>query len=183
MPLNMFAGSLDYTICSSDPDHYNRIYCNLITPMTAYTSIIVTSLTCNCDLIVLNKNDYIIIEFITFNDKGEEQLDCRCKYRASKRCKAFDRDSAKAYIDKYLLNDVVIDFGDDNSENQSKIDEFKNNVTFDEIDGLFAFWLRYNFKIVDMSYNVKLITGLYNTEFPIYSKKGKDSKGKEIQYF
>ena len=178
----MFAGSLDYTICSTDPDHYNRIYCNLITPMTAYTSIIVTSLTCNCDMVVLNEDDYVIIECISFDSKGKEVIDCRCRYRSSKRCKAFNRESGKAYLDKFLFNTVVIDLGDESPDNLAKADEFKKNIAFDELNGLFNFWLRWNFRIVDMSYNVKLITGFYNTDFPIQSKKGVDEKGKDIYY-
>ena len=63
----MFAGSLDYTICSTDPEHYNRITCNLLAPMTKYASFIVTSLTANLDLVVLNQEDYI-----TYQDLDEE---------------------------------------------------------------------------------------------------------------
>ena len=57
----MFAGQLDYTVASTNPEKYNRINCNLTAPITQYATMIITSLTANCDILVLNKDDYIQI--------------------------------------------------------------------------------------------------------------------------
>ena len=57
----MLRTSLDYTVCSTDPNHYNRINCNLPAPVTRYCSLTVTCLTANCDIVVLNEDDYITI--------------------------------------------------------------------------------------------------------------------------
>ena len=156
----MFSGSLDYTICSSDPDHYNRIYCNLITPLTEYTSLIVTSLTCNCDMIVLNENDFI--EFEIFPEKFESFT---FKYIFNRRCKAFDRNSVLNILQRELT-----DFSEDISQTIKEfITSFNNNKTIDIFTGLFKFCLVPKFKILNMSYNVKLLTGFYNRKFPIES--------------
>ena len=58
----MFTDSIDYTICSTDESHYNRINCNLTAPVTKYAAMTVTCLTANCDIVVLNSWDYIMID-------------------------------------------------------------------------------------------------------------------------
>ena len=58
----MFSESMDYTICSTDENHYNRINCNLTAPVTKYAAMTVTCLTANCDIVVLNSWDYIVID-------------------------------------------------------------------------------------------------------------------------
>ena len=58
----MFTESIDYTICSTDESHYNRINCNLTAPVTKYSAMTVTCLTANCDIVVLNSWDYIVID-------------------------------------------------------------------------------------------------------------------------
>lgn len=58
----MFTDSIDYTICSTDESHYNRINCNLTAPVTKYSALTVTCLTANCDIVVLNSWDYIVID-------------------------------------------------------------------------------------------------------------------------
>ena len=57
----MFTGSIDYTVCSTDEERYNRINCNLTAPITKYANMTVTCLTTNCNIVVLNENDYIMI--------------------------------------------------------------------------------------------------------------------------
>jgi len=52
---------IDYTIASTDEKHYNRIDTYLQGTTTRYAKCVVTSLTTNCNILVLNKSDYISI--------------------------------------------------------------------------------------------------------------------------
>ena len=58
----MFSGEFDYTVCSTDEKHYNRVNCCLAAPITKLCSLTVTALTSNCNIVVLNKDDYIKID-------------------------------------------------------------------------------------------------------------------------
>ena len=158
----MFDGAIDYTICSTDPEHYNRISCNLITPSTYYTSIIVTSLTCNCDMLVLNQDDFVKVEF--FPDKREPFIH---EFRNAIPCKAFDRSSAISFVKKCLFEIIP-----DNIEEEELVylDMFQEDANFDSFTGLFRLSTKIRFRILDMSYNIKLITGFYNMKFPVESE-------------
>ena len=79
----MFTGSLDYTVCSTDPKHYNRNNCNLTVPITKYAKMIVTCLTANCDIVVLEEDDY---KSITENNSTS-------KYIIKNDYKGIDQDS------------------------------------------------------------------------------------------
>ena len=67
----MLKKSLDYTVCSIDPEHYNRINCNLTAPITRYSSLTVTCLTANADIVVLNEDDYITIDGKRYSLKAD----------------------------------------------------------------------------------------------------------------
>lgn len=56
----------DYTINSTDPEHYNRIYANTSGGSTREANLTVTSLTTNCNIVVLNDTDYITVNQQTF---------------------------------------------------------------------------------------------------------------------
>ncbi len=56
----------DYTINSTDADHYNRIYANISGPITNESYITITSLTTNCNIVVLSSSDYITIGLNTY---------------------------------------------------------------------------------------------------------------------
>ena len=57
----MYNEIIDYTISSYDYKHYNRIDINLPSPPTRLSKIVVTSLTTNCNIVVIGKDDYIQI--------------------------------------------------------------------------------------------------------------------------
>ena len=57
----MYNEIIDYTISSYDSKHYNRIDINLPSPPTRLSKIIVTSLTTNCNIVVINRDDFIQI--------------------------------------------------------------------------------------------------------------------------
>ena len=67
----MFTNSIDYTVCSTDLKHYNRISCNLTAPITKYSALLVSSLTANCCIVVLNENDYIEINEVKYSFKKD----------------------------------------------------------------------------------------------------------------
>ncbi len=56
----------DYTISSTDQAHYNRIYTNISGPTTNESYITITSLTTNCNIVVLSDTDYITIGLNTY---------------------------------------------------------------------------------------------------------------------
>ena len=80
----MINRSLDYCINSTDENNYQRIRCNLPCPNTEYCKVQVTTLTAQCELVILSKNDYIIIEYTDEYDQthpemyeiGDDYTDC-----------------------------------------------------------------------------------------------------------
>ena len=56
-----------YTVCSTDKDHYNRIFANLEVPNTEYCQVQVSELTTKCSILVLTKQDYFTINGKKYN--------------------------------------------------------------------------------------------------------------------
>ena len=74
----MFASQLDYTVCSTDLNNYNRINCNLAVPITQYSAMTVTCLISNCCIVVLSKDDSITInntKYLMQDDYTDINLD------------------------------------------------------------------------------------------------------------
>ena len=138
----MFTGSLDYTICSIDPDNYNKIRCNLIAPSTAYASYVVTSLTAKPDIVILDRSDYLTIE-----DTNGMSI----TIKITKEYRAMQADSVPSLLIQYFKEEKIFE-----------------SIDMDET-GRLVFKSATSFKITDMSYNVSLILGFYNTVFPIES--------------
>lgn len=61
----------DFTINSTDPENYHKIFTNISGRQTRECNLIVTSLTTNCNIVVLNTTDYFTIndEKYTFTDE------------------------------------------------------------------------------------------------------------------
>ncbi len=133
----MLKNSLDYTVCSTNPEHYNRINCNLTAPITRYSSLTVTCLTANCDIIVLNEDDYITIDGKRYSLKTDY-------------CNLNAETLAALLNDLFTQNELTIDVNIDNARR-------------------FVFTASNSFTINTMTYNYQLITGFYNTSFPIYA--------------
>ena len=133
----MLKNSLDYTVCSTDPEHYNRINCNLTAPITRYASLTVTCLTANADIVVLNEDDYITIDGKRYSLKT-------------------DYSNLNSETLASLLNNLFMQ------------QELNINVRIDEARR-FVFTSTNLFTINTMTYNYQLITGFYNTSFPIYA--------------
>lgn len=138
-----------YTLSSTDSEHYNIIRANLpIEHTTLFCNITVTSLTSNCNIQVLSSEDYI-----TFNINGTEYTARMKDY--SKITSAtvstifqeiFDEQNIPITVSTSNLDTIIFDskiYGDDGK-----------------------------FEITDLSYNMKLLTGLYSikdTDFPLIS--------------
>ena len=59
-----------YTLSSTDPQHFNRIQTKLPTELSSrFVNVCVTSLTSNCNIEVMNADDYITFVFHT--DDGD----------------------------------------------------------------------------------------------------------------
>ena len=142
----MLKNSLDYTVCSTDPEHYNRINCNLTAPITRYASLTVTCLTANCDIIVLNEDDYITINGKRYSLKTDYS-NLNSETLASLLNNLFYENELAVYV---------------------RIDEARR----------FVFTSSTSFVINTMTYNYQLITGLFNSSFPIYA-----DHNESLQYF
>ena len=46
----MFSGLIDYTVSSTDPNNYNKIFCNLTAPATKYSIMTIICLTTNTNI-------------------------------------------------------------------------------------------------------------------------------------
>ena len=120
-----------YTLSSTDSNHYNRIQVRLPVEFSSrYVNVCVTSLTSNCNIEVMNADDYI-----TFDIDGKEYKVMMTPY--SKLTTA-----SLPYILQDLLN----------------ASECPIIASVSNLDTL-VFTCENEFSITDMSYNMKLITG------------------------
>ena len=133
--MQMYSGQLDYTVCSTDPKRYSRINCNLTAPITQYSAMTVTCLTANCNILVLNQSDYLMINDVKYS-LGEDYTNLNLDTFAA------------------LMKDVL---------------DPKLSSTLDNAERL-VFTSDHPFTINYMTYNMELISGFYNTTFPIVAK-------------
>lgn len=135
---------MEYTIASTDENHYNRIRVNLPLPSWKYSNVMITSCVSNCNILVLKKGDYI-----DFTING-------VAYKLTITANITDIKSAQTFV--ATLPSI---------SNSSTI-PIVFNVNTDERISIVA---ENEFTIDDMSYNMKLILGLYyKIEFPIASE-------------
>ena len=141
-----------YNFSSVDPEHYNRIRTTIPNNfITRYVSICVSTFTSNCNIEVLNKNDYIEFEI---RHHAQPQ---KCKVFCTDQYSRLSAASLPSLFEEWI--------------NKSDLeDEIKVSIT--NIDTI-RFTCEYEFAITDMSYNMKLITGFYcsdESKWPIVSK-------------
>lgn len=155
----MFNETIDYTICSYDPEHYNRIDVNLPSPQTRNAKMIITSLTTKCSIVVLNNDDFIQITVIR-KEKAE-----------ALRAKAADEVLAEFKRFNYTLN---FKSSYTNLNVESFVELLKEQTSsigiIPEIDYTGRIILTsklYNFMITNASYNVIQLLGIYNQTLPI----------------
>ena len=148
----MFSGLIDYTVSSTDPNNYNKIYCNLTAPPTKYSIMTITCLTTNCNIVVLDKGDFIVMDGVKYEFKD-----------------AYTNMNLEGFIE--LLRDITIK---DKQEEETKNDKVILSVNgvdlYIDNTGRLCFTSDREFVINDASYNVKMITGMYHMNLPLKGK-------------
>ena len=136
----MLHASLDFTVCSTDPKHYNRISVKLPAPITRLSKVLVSSLIANNDIIVLNPDDYIQI--------NGKQYSLNKSYSSTA---ISNNETLAALLDRLFdAQDAGI------------------NVSTDETSRC-VFKSLNPFHIDRMTYNFELLTGFYNSSLPVYA--------------
>ena len=133
--------TLDYTICSTDYNHNNRIYTNLSPPRTEYCKMTITTLTTMANFIVLDKSDYFIINGV--------------KYCIDSDFSDINVSSLTEY-----LNQIVND-----TSNPNELTFYYDTCSRIYITSL------HEFVLTECSYNLKLLLGLVNVELPLSSQQ------------
>ena len=131
--------TLDYTICSTDYNHNNRIYTNLSSPRTEYCKMTITTLTTMANFIVLDKSDYFIINGVKYcidSDFSDVSVSSLTEY----------------------LNQIVND-----TSNPNELTFYYDTCSRIYITSL------HEFVLTECSYNLKLLLGLVNVELPLSS--------------
>ena len=132
--------TLDYTICSTDCLHNNRIYTNLTAPHTEYCKMTITSLTTMANFVVLDTTDYFVINGIKFCIESDYS------------------DVSTASLTEYL-NTLI----DDTIDNTNELTFYYDSCSRIYITS------KHEFVLSDCSYNLKLLLGLVNVELPLAS--------------
>ena len=138
--MKMIHESLDFTVCSTDPKHYNRISVKLPSPITRLSKVVVSSLIANNDIIILNADDYIQIDGVQYS------------FNIDYTSTAISNNETFAS----LLNSIL------------KTYETDITVSTDTTNRC-VFKSHKPFHIDRMTYNFTLLTGFYNSTFPIYA--------------
>ena len=166
----MFNETIDYTICSYDPEHYNRIDVNLPSPQTRNAKMIITSLTTKCSIVVLNNDDFIQITVI----RKEKAEALRAK-AADERSKGPEGQRPEVLAEFKRFN-YTLNFKSSytNLNVESFVELLKEQTSsigiIPEIDYTGRIILTsklYNFMITNASYNVIQLLGIYNQTLPI----------------
>ena len=146
---------MEYTIASTDPEHFNRIRVNLPLPSWKYSNVTITSFVANCNMLILKKGDYIMFDI----DNTEYKLIINSNITSINNALTFI--ATLASISNY--SQIPIEFNV-NTDNTITIASSKQ------------------FIIKELSYNMKIILGLYyNIDFPIISTFNDDNYVYNIQ--
>ena len=134
-----------YTLSSTDPKHYNRIQVKLPVEFASkFVNVCVSSLTSNCNIEVMNEEDYIT--FLIEDETFKVMMTPYSKLTTASL--------------PYILQDIF---------NQTP--DLNVTASVSNLDTLILTCEK-QFSIIDMSYNMKLITGCYSlkpSEYPISS--------------
>ena len=136
---------MEYTIASTDPEHFNRIRVNLPLPPWKYSNVTITSFVANCNMLILKKGDYIIFNI----DNTEYKLIINSNITSINNALTFI--ATLSSISNYSQISIVFNVNTDNTITIASTKQFS---------------------IIDLSYNMKLVLGLYyNVQYPIVANK------------
>ena len=135
---------MEYTIISTDENHYNKIRFNLPLPSWKYSNVMITSCVSNNNILVLKKGDYI--DFNIKEQSSGEQSSRSTDYPLTITANKTDTQSAQTFV--ATLPSI------------SNIDEIP--IAFDvNTDERIMIYSNKQFSINDVSYDLKLILDLY----------------------
>ena len=132
---------IKFTEFSKDPNNYGLIHANLKVPYTQYSTLIIDSLTTNACFEILNSDDYLKLK------KGEKEL----LLNFTESYSNLDSESLAM-----LIHDALVDEEIDCSVDLTNRIKFKASQ---------------NIELVDASYNLKLLLGIYDESLPIKSNE------------
>ena len=139
-----------YNFSSVDPAHYNRIRATIPNHLAIRTvNICVSTLTTNCNIEVMNEQDYI--EFTLDEKKHKVFMERRSKITSAELPQILQN-----ILNNNDLSDITVRLTDIDT-----IEFFCDESTIDR-----------HFTITDMSYNMKLLCGFYcldDSQWPIKS--------------
>ena len=133
---------IKFTEFSRNPNSYEQIHSNLRVPYTQYSTLIIDSLTTNACFEVLNTNDYL-----KFNVSGSDLT-----LTFDENYSDLNAESLATLLDEKLKSDNI----------GCSVD-YTNRIRFN-FTGDFA--------LIDASYNVRTLLGIFDQTLPINSKNG-----------
>ena len=157
-----------YNFSSTDPNHYNRI--RVVTPnqlSTPYVHVCVTTFTCNCNIEVMNENDYI--DFLYKGENIHVTMEPYSKLSSASIPYIFQECFDKLPLRRGEQQNLILDDDSEWMKYREKYGASPIEVSMTGLDTI-RFICDDEFSITDMSYNMKLITGFYcakSDEYPI----------------
>ena len=155
-----------YNFSSVDPEHYNRIRATIPNHfLSRSVNICVSTLTSNCNIEVMNEQDYIEFEITKIiKEKGEKEGEITTREETTKH-KIFMEQHSKLSPGSFA--DIV----------QELFERFNVPITISctNLDTI-RFTSDHQFSILDMSYNMKMLCGFYcleDSQWPIKSVETK----------
>jgi hypothetical protein len=149
-------GEIHYTITSTDSRDYSTIKTSLIAPPSYQTDFIITGLTTLCSFMILERDDYIGIQFL--HDQTERPYwGPVIKFYSPNRYNTMDLKK---------LVDIFSSMIPNRDESTIEFVEWSANRFCIRTTSSPTQFARY-FRLADMSYRMKIVTGFYNETFPI----------------
>ena len=136
--------TIKFTEFSKDPNDYGKIHANLKVPYTQYSTLIIDCLTTNACFEVLNSDDYLKFK------KGKEEIIVKFTESYS------DLNSETLAM---LLHDMLAD-----KEIECSVD-LTNRIKFK---------CPVKFSLIECSYNLKLLLGIYDQNLPLECDEEKE---------
>ena len=166
----MINKSVDYCVNSTDHTCYNRLRVCLPAPTTEYCKLQVTTLTTQTEMIILDTNDYIKVEYAGYESAGEPYIINYTMFYEVKEMSASKlvntlNTLAKGVIDALRQKTELDRFG---NPTVYPYKDMKLDLQFelDMVDRM-KIMSKYKFRILDISYNFRLLLGMYNKLGPL----------------
>ena len=152
----MINKSVDYCVNSTDPTCYNRLRVCLPAPTTEYCKLQVTTLTTQTEMIILDRDDYIEVEYSGREKSGEAYT---IKYTVLYEYKEMSAGKLVGQLNN-MVNSII--------KKLKTIDQYKTvnldlQFELDMVDRM-KICSKYHFRIIDVSYRLRILLGMYNVD-------------------